>query len=798
MQLNKECCSYYENLKSKQNRVVTLAQFVTAIASERWRIPVEEYRRCKAEGRLKEAEAIKARMPALVVAGVCEGGHKKANVRTLSGCLMIDIDHYDGDIPALIDQLRGLPWVKAAWVSISGVGVKAIVPVDAETLQEYEEQAYLMVAAYLRRTLDLEIDMACKDLSRCCYASYDPGAFYKKDVPVFPWREEIVRQAAEAPVQPVAEPMEVPKSTEKTAFSGLIANFLEHEIRRIPFVPGRRHHFLLALGRDARYFEMNEADLEQLVHLAQSRLVMPDCSSSEIRRNILDGYRFTDVQPSPEFQEARVKGHWGQSGRFCPPVDFEEQEDVRHHNRQIRRSTPCLPDWIFDQLPEIFRRGLEVAKNPRQRDMLFLSMLANLSACLPNVRMQYDDEEVYPHLFLQVIAPSAAGKGIMSHGARLAKFVQQMFDEENDRRKKEHDEATILWEQECQLSRKEHRKPNFDLRPEPFRRQTLMVPADTSRVQLIQLMSGSPQGLLLNVSELDTLRSAVNAEYGKFDDLMRACFHHEMFGTDFKGDKQSYRVDCAKMAFCASGTPEQFLRLCPSTENGSYSRNLFYVTDPDVHFRSMAPGQEGSNKTRLFRRLGEEVLEIYRYLRANPTDVQFTPDQWDWHKAYFEDVLQGMKMEEEDAPESVVLRGGLIAARIAMIFTALRKYESKWTFYDMKCTDTDFNMAMGIVEVALKHSLMLSTSMQKNLVPTSRMKSYFEVRKALETLPQEFTYTDLINALVEQGLSDSTARRRRVMLLKMQVIEQQDETYRFKNRQWRRLLNASGDTHCPD
>ena len=38
----------------------------------------------------------------------------------------------------------------------------------------------------------------------------------------------------------------------------------------------------------------------------------------------------------------------------------------------------------------------------------------------------------------------------------------------------------------------------------------------------------------------------------------------------FKSDKRSYLVYTPKLAFCGSGTPSQFYRLCPSIENGSF------------------------------------------------------------------------------------------------------------------------------------------------------------------------------------------------------------------------------------
>ena len=151
-------CSYYENVKCKQNRVVTLAQFVTAIRSERWKRTVENHRRLKAEGRLKEAESIKGGLPGIVSAGVCEGGHSKENVVSISENLMLDVDHYTGDIHALVRRVSELPWVQAAWITVSGEGAKIIVRVQVDTLEEYEQPAEVL--GYDRICLFLEIGRA--------------------------------------------------------------------------------------------------------------------------------------------------------------------------------------------------------------------------------------------------------------------------------------------------------------------------------------------------------------------------------------------------------------------------------------------------------------------------------------------------------------------------------------------------------------------------------------------------------------------------------------------------------------
>jgi hypothetical protein len=150
-----------------------------------------------------------------------------------------------------------------------------------------------------------------------------------------------------------------------------------------------------------------------------------------------------------------------------------------------------------------------------------------------------------------------------------------------------------------------------------------------------------------------------------------------------------------------------------------------------------------------------------------------------------------MMMEESDGPVSVVFRHGLNTARLAMILTGLRKFEEKWTFYEMKCAEEDFRIAMAVMGVLLRHSLMLSTSFQKQKVSVGAMRNYFSVRRALESLPSEFRYNELIDALVSEGLSKPTAKRARHRLLKMQVIVQEGNVYRFIHHKWRAILEKN-------
>ena len=763
-------CSFYKNVRVKENVRIDISKFVTAIRNGKWKNETESYRQLIREGKTAEAGRIKAQLPALLVAGCCEGGHTKTNFISLSGMAVVDIDHVEGKARELLETLRKQPWVYAGWLSVSGEGFKVVVNLMAESQQEYEELAYPAVAAHIERLLGISVDMHCKDISRLCYASWDPEAFINENCEVFPWREKEEEEEASSPTQA----------------SGFVHTFYHRFQQTHPFVPGKRHEFLLKLGASARRNGMNLEELSLLIKLAEMNLFAPDYAPGEIRRNITDSYRFTEKNQTSkrEYSGARV-----QNGPLAPSSEHEEEEDreeeIRERNQKMRMNAPYLPDWIFDTLPELLKQGIGIAKNNRQRDMLLLSMLTNLSACMPNTRMVYDDTYVYPHLFLAVIASSASGKGIMSNASRLVWEIQKELEAAHKAKQKEYDNALLAWEQERQQALKNKRNPDTKLRPEPFLRETLSVAVNTSRSQLIQLLAGSPQGIILNASEFDTLHSAVKAEYGQFDDLLRACFHHEMFGSDFKTDKRAFIVHTPKMAFCGSGTPQQFYRLCPNLENGAYSRYMIYMAEHKANFLSMAPRGDKENKDKLFKGLAERVLEMYRYLKAYPTEVFFTPEQWELHKSFFESALQGVKMEEVEGPISIVFRCGLIAARIAMVLTTLRKFESQWSFHDITCSDEDFLLSLAIMEVLLSHSLQFATSLQKPKSPPTEMRKYFKVRSALEKLKPEFSYTELIEALNSEGISRSSAKRCRQRLLEMKIIVQQGDSYRFVNRQWR-------------
>lgn len=178
-------CSFYFSVFDEHSVEMTLEEFVGYIRGERWKTQVDEYQRLMASGEKNKAKAVKNKLAALVVAGHCNGSHAEEHLEQWSGDSMFDVDHGNGRAPEFLHALQRIPWVKAAWRSVSHDGVKAVVRVEAENVEEYR-LAYAIVAWHLSQLLDFPCDMSCKNPTRPCFASHDPEAFFHPGTEVFP------------------------------------------------------------------------------------------------------------------------------------------------------------------------------------------------------------------------------------------------------------------------------------------------------------------------------------------------------------------------------------------------------------------------------------------------------------------------------------------------------------------------------------------------------------------------------------------------------------------------------------
>lgn len=784
-----DLCSFYFSVFDEHAVDMTLEEFVKLLRGERWKVQVEEYQRLKASGRETEAKKLKRKLAALVIAGRCDGSHAETNLKQWSGDAMLDVDKCNGRVSEFLQVLRDTPWVKAAWRSVSYDGLKLVVRVEAESVDEYR-MAYALVAWHVAQLLAFPCDMSCKNPTRPCFASYDPEAFFRPDTEVFPWRRFVTEHPdrvgeilAELKVKTPAGASGPP-----VAASGMLHTFFNEFLEQNPFVDGKKNEFLLKLGRIARYKGVGEEELARLKTLAVERLAGMGCAAGDIPPRIDSGYRYADMNKGPETPVFRAHKAQGSPMRYSEPNEGEEEAELEKLEAdKLRREVPCLPDELFDRLPDFLKRGLTHVRNKRERDILLLSMITNISGCLPGVRMNYGGMVYSADLYLVALAGSGRGKGVMQLAAILPAAIQEYYDELNRKDEREYRQKLLKWNLEERLAAQEKRVPDLDQCPEMPVERILKVAPNISKSQLIlALEAGGAVGLVMNASELDMISSAMHQEYGKHDDVMRAASQHEEVSSYFKTDHRLVVVSDPHLALCASGTPAQLHKFISSLENGMYSRVAFYVGQAHWEYKSANPGKARLDMRAYFKGMGEELLRMFIFLSGSPTEVVFTEEQWKEHTERFRTYLREVVAEDDDSPGAIVLRHGLMMARIAMVLTALRKCEPQWNTSEWECSDEDFHTAMQIVDVLLEHSLLLSTSMDDTAGRIRPVKAFFKLRPVLKKMPREFTYSELMAAANEAGLPTASVKRYLLRLVYYQIVEKEDGKYRKTGKSWLR------------
>ncbi len=730
-----DLCSFYFSVFDEHAVDMTLKEFVKLLRGERWKVQVEEYQRLKASGRETEAKKLKRKLAALVIAGRCDGSHAETNLKQWSGDAMLDVDKCNGRVSEFLQVLKDTPWVKAAWRSVSYDGLKLVVRVEAESVDEYR-MAYALVAWHVAQLLAFPCDMSCKNPTRPCFASYDPEAFFRPDTEVFPWRR-FVTEHPDRVGEILAElKVKTPASASKppVAASGMLHTFFNEFLEQDPFVDGKKNEFLLKLGRIARYKGVGEEELARLKTLAVERLAGMGCAAGDIPPRIDSGYRYADMNKGPETPASRAHKAQGSPMRYSEPNEGKEEAELEKLEAdKLRREVPCLPDELFDRLPDFLKRGLTHVRNKRERDILLLSMITNISGCLPGVRMNYGGMVYSADLYLVALAGSGRGKGVMQLAAILPAAIQEYYDELNRKDEREYRQKLLKWNLEERLAAQEKRVPDLDQCPEMPVERILKVAPNISKSQLIlALEAGGAVGLVMNASELDMISSAMHQEYGKHDDVMRAASQHEEVSSYFKTDHRLVVVSDPHLALCASGTPAQLHKFISSLENGMYSRVAFYVGQAHWEYKSANPGKARLDMRAYFKGMGEELLRMFIFLSGSPTEVVFTEEQWKEHTERFRTYLREVVAEDDDSPGAIVLRHGLMMSRIAMVLTALRKCEPQWNTSEWECSDEDFHTAMQIVDVLLEHSLLLSTSMDDTAGRIRPVKAFFKLRPVLK------------------------------------------------------------------
>ena len=385
--------------------------------------------------------------------------------------------------------------------------------------------------------------------------------------------------------------------------------------------------------------------------------------------------------------------------------------------------TKTIPNFAFevkDKLPQILQSVVNHSASSGEADMMLMGAITTLSASLPNVYGIYDQNRVFPNLYLFVNAKASAGKGRLNMCKGLIK--------------------PIIQEQLAVADA-----------------QSLILPANSSATAIYkQLALNNGHGLIFE-TEADTLNIAMRNSVGNFSDGLRKAFHHEPISYLRRKENERIEIREPHLSVVLSGTPKQCHKLIPSAENGLFSRFAILHLESNNAWSDVFSSKYESN-TLAYSLLANRIYELYKRLRCleQPIEFKFTNKQKTLFNQYFNDIQESLI--NDDNFTASIRRMGVITYRIAMILNALNLENCKYLPTSITCTNKTFDAALTIAKSLLQHTMQFYSSLPEG-AEASKQHSLKEKQKAdlLQMMPNEFSRKELVNIGKTLNISIRTA-----------------------------------------
>lgn len=355
------------------------------------------------------------------------------------------------------------------------------------------------------------------------------------------------------------------------------------------------------------------------------------------------------------------------------PADENPESDRPDEDTDLleAREVMNLPRFPEHDWPPFIRQMLDCAPSRAQRDALLLAIHTALGATLNwTVHTFYGDTYCYPNLLCFVVGHPASGKSVINWVKQLIMPFQEELLDKYQHELADYNAARVEWENQGKT------RKGSDM-PVPPELKIFLIPGNNSATGIKDnLITAGGVGLIFE-TEADTMSSAISADYGHWSDTLRKGYDNDEISF-YRRLGREYR-QCARSCFSVqlTGTPSQLPGIIPSTEDGLYSRFLFYLLPHISQWRNQF-GRNKQNVRSLFEAWGREWKTVLDTIRrsASSFDLQFTPEQETRFNAHFQQVFGKACIIYGSSMESAVARLGTNACRMMCTLAFVRAIES--------------------------------------------------------------------------------------------------------------------------
>jgi len=438
---------------------------------------------------------------------------------------------------------------------------------------------------------------------------------------------------------------------------------------------------------------------------------------------------------------------------------------------KILKTCPQFAQDCVNRIPKPKNKGFKDYYD-QTCDIMILGILTVVSGVLPNCQFFYNRKWCMPNLMTVIVAIAGFGKGILESVFQLITPINKQYEEEYKNQMQEYKKQ----QKEIKfMSKKELKEANIQELEKPHH-LFYRIPADITYAAMLKALEYiKGLGEMLE-TEIDTLANAIGNEWGNFTSLIRKNFQHEEHVYYRKTDDEYVNISLPQFSMLLSGTLDQLKKLMPDAKNGFFSRLDYYFSTAKLEWLDVDFNEGQSDDNTFFNEQGERFLKLFNKLKNNPSYVQFkmTEKQQKKFNKTFSILHRNYTFTDGDDMHATVVRLGIIMNRIALVFTMLRELEytdeeqTEHFKQGLVCSDTDFNNAMEIVKVLLRHAssyYQTIADVKEEVDDKENVLDYDfgDVRysKAFASLPKDtpLTSQDIIDSLINEGVPQSTAKK---------------------------------------
>ena len=465
----------------------------------------------------------------------------------------------------------------------------------------------------------------------------------------------------------------------------------------------------------------------------------------------------------------------------------KEEENSEMPGSDPRVSLPTFDGhsgWPYP-LEEILKAGT----SPAQRDVLLLGALTVLGAGMGrNVRSSYGGKMVSPSLQTFVVALPAAGKGILSLVRLLAEPIHDEIRQAVTESMKSYRREKAAYD----AMGKERGKAEI---PEMPLNKMFLISGNNTGTGILQNIIDSDGTGLICESEADTISAAIGSEYGHWSDTMRKAFDHDRLSYNRRTNQEYLEVKKTYLSVLLSGTPAQVKPLIPSSENGLFSRELFYYM-PAIHRWQSQFDKDDHDLEETFRALGREWKEKREEIVMNGIfTLRLTDGQKDEFNRIFSSLFVRSGLANGNEMSGSVARLAINICRIMEVVAMLRAQERGAitsspcvspdpgtaadnikdrivSLWDLTITPDDFHAVLALAESLYRHSTHILSFLPNNEVVSRGNADRDEL---IGCMGEEFTRSSYLQKAEEMGIKFETATSWLKRLCKNGLVEKTDD-----------------------